>query len=127
MTECRLEPSAKTNSTSMDFCFEKFTCWFPPSTIFHAVRSHAAVSLATNFVPLRFGWHDATALDPDEYLSRPRLRRLKLDSLHNNTVYAGNPGSSAIIDLCFANWRFLLNSYICRKGLQGYEQDSRSH
>ena len=103
MIECRPKPSAKTNSTSMDFCFEKFICWFPPPTMFHAVRSHVAVSLATNFVPLRFGQHDATALDPDEYLSRPRLRRLKLDRMHNNTIHAGNSGSSAIIDLGFAN------------------------
>lgn len=51
-----------------------------------------------------WGREASTTFDPNEYLSKPTLRRLKLDGMHNNTTHTGSPGSSAVTDLCFANW-----------------------
>ena len=51
-----------------------------------------------------WGRQASTTFDRNEYLSKPTLRRLKLDDINNNTAHTGSPGSSAVTDLCFANW-----------------------
>ena len=50
-----------------------------------------------------WGRQASTTFDPNEYLSKPTLRRLKLDGMHNRT-HTASPGSSAVTDLSFANW-----------------------
>lgn len=51
-----------------------------------------------------WGRQASNVFDPNEYLSKPTLRRLKLDGMHNNTIHTGSPESSAVTDLCLANW-----------------------